>query len=646
MPLVIRYLIAFLLISSQAFAANIYVRDGGTATGSSGRDGNWNAASCYDQLSSAEAVAQRGDIIYVADGTYGTAVDFNVAASGSTYIYIKKATTSAHGTETGWSSSYGDGSADFTNSGGQWDFETGYWDVDGVVGEEDSGHGFVLTNTGTAGNNITVGANYIYLRHIKWTQPNYASATTQSSMGLNIIDSGSYGLVQYCHGEPIHRDHIHAGTDCNNWTIEHSFFAENHSNCRLEAHGQAIYMGYPGGTDGWTIRYNTFKNINGSAVIFMSGDCDNHYIYGNLFYQESDYVSDCGLDSVGGVLQSNDSNGSANNLYFYNNTIARLAGRGDDGTIADTDWTGSGYYAYNNIWYGCDGQSTSGWTTLTNDINPTNPFVNYSGNNFKLAGATSAGTTLSSPYNSDFEGDTRGGDGTWDRGYDEFTGEDTTPPTVSGRNPESGETGVLESTNIVVHVTDSGDGVNSGTIVMTVEGSQVTPSISGTGADYTLTYNPPSDFSYDQVVNVTIDADDNNSNSMTQDSYSFTIRSAPDTTGPVVNITTPADNPHLNGSDTTADLAGTASDAVGVASVAWTCATCTPSSGSATGTTSWTISNITISEGNNSFVVTATDTSDNTGYDSTVVVLAGATPAATLSRSAGTAGNMSSGASD
>ena len=135
---------------------------------------------------------------------------------------------------------------------------------------------------------------------------------------------------------------------------------------------------------------------------------------------------------------------------------------------------------------------------------------------------------------------------------------------------------------------------------------------------------------------------------MTTDEYSFTIRSEPDTTDPVCTITTPADNPHDNDTDSTADLAGTASDASGIASVGWTCPTCTPSSGSATGTTSWTISNITLAGGNNTFTVTATDDSENsnTGQDSVVISYSGPTPTATLSRTAGTGGSMNSGSSD
>ena len=102
--------------------------------------------------------------------------------------------------------------------------------------------------------------------------------------------------------------------------------------------------------------------------------------------------------------------------------------------------------------------------------------------------------------------------------------DDTTPPNTAGHDPASGATGVPIDTNITVHVLDAGTGVNNSTIVMTVDGNDVTPDITGTSADYTLVYDPSVDFGSNQLVNVTIDAADLNGtpNVMTTDEYSFT----------------------------------------------------------------------------------------------------------------------------
>ena len=104
---------------------------------------------------------------------------------------------------------------------------------------------------------------------------------------------------------------------------------------------------------------------------------------------------------------------------------------------------------------------------------------------------------------------------------------DTSPPYTSGHSPGKYYSDISKSTNITVHVMDSSSGVNQSSIVMRVNGTTVSPSISGSKYDYTLTYYPPSDFSYDQVVDVTIDAQDlaSTPNTMAQESYSFTIES-------------------------------------------------------------------------------------------------------------------------
>jgi hypothetical protein len=95
-----------------------------------------------------------------------------------------------------------------------------------------------------------------------------------------------------------------------------------------------------------------------------------------------------------------------------------------------------------------------------------------------------------------------------------------------------------------------------------------------------------------------------------------TVAPAADTTDPTCAITSPADDPHDNGSDGTADFSGTSSDASGVASVTYSINT--GASGTATGTTSWSVTGATLVNGSNTVTVTCSDTVGHTATDTVV----------------------------
>ena len=92
-----------------------------------------------------------------------------------------------------------------------------------------------------------------------------------------------------------------------------------------------------------------------------------------------------------------------------------------------------------------------------------------------------------------------------------------------------------------------------------------------------------------------------------------------DTTAPTVSITSPTPDATYSTTSSTISLGGSASDSTsGVSSVVWSNSS-TGSSGTASGTTSWSVSNINLSEGSNSIMVTATDNAGNTATDSITV---------------------------
>ncbi len=92
---------------------------------------------------------------------------------------------------------------------------------------------------------------------------------------------------------------------------------------------------------------------------------------------------------------------------------------------------------------------------------------------------------------------------------------------------------------------------------------------------------------------------------------------APDTTNPEVAITSPVSADSHSTNTATISLAGTASDNNSLQQVTWTCST--GQSGTATGTTDWTINAIALQEGVNTITVTATDASGNQATDAITI---------------------------
>lgn len=88
---------------------------------------------------------------------------------------------------------------------------------------------------------------------------------------------------------------------------------------------------------------------------------------------------------------------------------------------------------------------------------------------------------------------------------------------------------------------------------------------------------------------------------------------------PVVVITSPTSNPTYISGTATVSLAGTASDAAGLIEVTWA-SDYNAGSGTATGTSAWSIADIPLLEGGNTvIVVTARDASGNEGTDTITV---------------------------
>ncbi len=114
---------------------------------------------------------------------------------------------------------------------------------------------------------------------------------------------------------------------------------------------------------------------------------------------------------------------------------------------------------------------------------------------------------------------------------------DTTPPSVQNPNPAPGTTGIAANTNISFNIVDSGSGVNPSSIRMTVNGTTVSPTITGTSANYAVSHQPHTPFTAGQLVTVRVNASDNAGNAMSTYSYSFTIASGSSVGKTTVTVT-------------------------------------------------------------------------------------------------------------
>jgi hypothetical protein len=435
--------LAACMFPAFAHAASQYVRPDAT-----GRNDGSDWTNAYTRL---PATLNRGDTYYLANGSYGSYV-FDVANSGTTTITIKKATEADHGTSTGWSSSFGDGQAVFSN----WRIYSDYYVFDGQRRNSDwqsgatsqygikvAGRGPVrLDNgSGTGGDNLTF--RYVDIQ----------GGGRDTGAGDDVI----YGLTgnsnvsfQYCALHDSDRTIFLMRGNWQNLTVDHSYLARNTSTPAI--HGELLSM-----TDSTNVTWsnNVMEDIEGTAFIagLNGGTAANWKIFGNVAVHSAAYAANTGRKAghnygVAGIIYiANDAsnNNRGNNILFYNNTMVNIQGTYSGVVIQ----SGTGNEVRNNIWYNSvrtnnsfGGSISDNWyynTTQDGDSSATKSvcaancdiFNSISGKDFRLKAPTARGTALAAPFNVDMGGTIRGADGTWDRGAFEFNGTTVTvqPPT-------------------------------------------------------------------------------------------------------------------------------------------------------------------------------------------------------------------------
>jgi parallel beta-helix repeat protein len=360
-----------------------YVRSDATGAG----DGSdWTNA--YTKLPDK---LERGSTYYIADGNY-TGHTFDDDEDGEKYIYIKKAIQSAHGTDTGWDSQYGDGTATFNLPLGHFDnpypyrltFLTGYYIFDGQTG---GGPGnwkgdvipFGFKVIPVLGANLTQSAtfivfgdgwsgthqsNYTRVSHVELTSPyrsfyDLETAFTDHHNGDDANLGSSNITISYCYIHDFHEFLFTTGTQY--WTLEYNYFDKTYP-----------YSATAGGSTAWeirgddyhTVRYNMFVNIRGTAVLDFKkpAEANENYgweIYGNVFYDDNAHVTDPDWPGIGGNGIIGDAgnedasghipNAITNDMRIYNNAFVNK--KALNSGIKFGSATASNNLVYNNIWY-------------------------------------------------------------------------------------------------------------------------------------------------------------------------------------------------------------------------------------------------------------------------------------------------------
>ena len=431
---------------SASAASNHYIRPG---AGGSNNGTDWNNA-----YTSIPASLTRGDTYYLADGSYGNHTWGDVV-SGSTIITVKKATPSDHGTDTGWSDSYGAGQAAFVAWYFDYSGNSGYYLFDGYSASQSRSCGIQL-NMPMAANFYTESCGcvifggggsgsfpYCTFRYLELNGPYGTGGYTSSVYRTGFFFDQNNGVIDTSHSTVSHcwfHNGITTpvGSDAGNdyCTVEYCEMMDmRDSGAKDHADGWVV------ASDNCTFRYNYLHNYSPECIFVIGGkSVSGMQVYGNI------------VDGTGLISHFIASNTGAHltNWKVYNNTLIGLD------VVWNINGSSSGGQDYNQLYCGNSGTGGSGWTSQHDITVNSSAFVNFAGADYHLASATADGTHLSSPYNQDMDGNTRGADGTWDIGAYEYGGTgNTNPPSISVQPASQTAT---TNTSLTVSVTATGGG--------------------------------------------------------------------------------------------------------------------------------------------------------------------------------------------
>jgi len=465
--------LVILLAGTNAFAANHYIRAG--ASGANNGSDWSNAWTSISQVS-----WTRGDVYYVAAGSYGT-LHLSTTASGTSTIEIRGAIGGAgdHGTSAGWDDSF-QGEALF--GGGGSSFSSSYWVINGQAvpgctypSNNDACYTIKFQNPASGNGPASGSAIALCNGNSNCTDYllQYINVLGSNTQGTNFTDEGIECIPQ-CKNTTIDHSYVHqSGCDLFSFNsfdssplvLQYNWIAYNDVGLGQISGGPAHCQGIQVTAATMTIRYNVWQDMQSSGAITDAAGGNAPIkewdIYGNIFFWDAAWNAQfSGNGAVGyddGIVGLFSVSGSGGILKIYNNTIAGLglaqsqncngqaytinAGMSVVATVTNNIWfnfksgcnagkAGPGTYDYNAYYQISNGTKDSGAHSYTSNANP---FLNPTANTlagFMLAADTQTGVQLASPFNVDLAGTTRGSSGIWDIGAFQVSGTSASLPPV------------------------------------------------------------------------------------------------------------------------------------------------------------------------------------------------------------------------
>jgi len=335
--------IAILCLSTASYASDFHVRKGATGL----KNGlNWNDA--WDDINSISGIGS-GDTVYLAAGNYTGSYTAN--SSGWT---LKRATTSEHGSATGWSSAY-DGTVNINGADGVDLFQLSGYNTITIDGVDKSK--FILYGQSgrrpKRGIEVNSASSYdIVAKNITVHDMDQAGVQfANASGGMELRNSEIYknGLDgQEETDANVHFDSL-GSTNGNNIIannyIHDASFASNAEkiDCITTIGSSNLYIYGNTINGGW-------EATNSSDLISIRGG-SNRYIYNNVF--------ELGSSNANQNIFISASNGNVANTYIYNNVFYKPVSTAGSAGIS-IGWFGTasypyslkGLYVYNNVFYG------------------------------------------------------------------------------------------------------------------------------------------------------------------------------------------------------------------------------------------------------------------------------------------------------